>query len=119
MDLIWDKARDVGRLIAQSDEYGAFKRASQRISDDRDAVGRLNRLQALEEGFQAAIQQGTEPPLDEQQEYQRLADEVQAMPGYQALAAAQSNFDRMMMRVNEEIARGIEAGEQSRIILTS
>jgi hypothetical protein len=39
------------------------------------------------------------------------------MPGYQALAAAQSNFDRLMMRVNEEIAKGIEAGEQSRIIL--
>ena len=119
MDQIWDKAREVGRLIAQSDEYGAFKRASQRLSDDRDAVSRLNRLQALEDGFQTALQQGTEPPLEQQQEYQRLADEVQAMPGYQALAAAQTSFDRLMLRVNEEIAKGIEAGEQSRIILTS
>jgi cell fate (sporulation/competence/biofilm development) regulator YlbF (YheA/YmcA/DUF963 family) len=119
MDLIWEKARDVGRMIAQSDEYGAFKRASQRLSDDREAVTRLNRLQALEDGFQTALQQGTEPPLEEQQEYQRLADEVQAMPGYQSLAAAQSGFDRLMLRVNEEIAKGIEAGEQSRIILTS
>jgi hypothetical protein len=38
---------------------------------------------------------------------------------YQGLVAAQSNFDRVMGRVNEEIARGIEAGEQSRIILPS
>jgi cell fate (sporulation/competence/biofilm development) regulator YlbF (YheA/YmcA/DUF963 family) len=119
MDLIWEKARDVGRMIAQSDEYGAFKRASQRLSDDREAVSRLNRLQELEEGFQTALQQGTEPPMDQQQEYQRLADEVQVMPGYQALATAQGNFDRLMLRVNEEIAKGIEAGEQSRIILTS
>jgi len=119
MDLIWEKARDVGRLIAQSDEYGAFKRASQRLSDDREAVSRLNRLQSLEEGFQTALQQGAEPSLEEQQEYQRLAEEVQVMPGYQSLAAAQSNFDRLMLRVNEEIARGIEAGEQSRIILST
>jgi hypothetical protein len=41
------------------------------------------------------------------------------MPGYQALAGAQQGFDRLMLRVNEEIAKGIEAGEQSRIILSS
>ena len=119
MDLIWERAREVGRLIAQSDEYGAFKRASGRLSDERDAVTRLNRLQALEEQFSTSIQQGIEPPMDDQQEYERLVGEVQAMPAYQALAAAQSNFDRLMLRVNEEIAKGIEAGEQSRIILPS
>ena len=119
MDVIWDRAREVGRLIAQSDEYGAFKRASQRLSDDRDAVTRLNRLQELEDTFQTSIEQGTEPPLEQQQEYERLVGEVQTMPGYQALASAQQNFDRLMLRVNEEIAKGIEAGEQSRIILSS
>ena len=119
MDQIWEKARDVGRLIAQSEEYGAFKRASQRLSDDREAVTRLNRLQALEESFTQLMQQGQEPPEEEQQEYERLVGEVQVMPGYQALAAAQSNFDRLMLRVNEEIAKGIESGEQSRIILSS
>lgn len=119
MDLMWEKARDVGRMIAQSDEYGAFKRASQRVSDDRDAVTRLNRLQSLEETFQTAMQQGAEPSMEEQQEYERLVGEVQRMPGYQALASAQGNFDRLMLRVNEEIAKGIEAGEQSRIILSS
>lgn len=119
MDQMWEKARDVGRMIAHSDEYKAFKRASQQLSDDREAVTRLNRLQALEETFQAAIQQGTEPPLEQQQEYERLVGEVQTMPGYQALASAQGNFDRLMLRVNEEIAKGIEAGEQSRIILSS
>ncbi len=119
MELIWEKARDVGRMIAQSDEYRAFRRASQAIGDDREAVTRLNRLQALEETFSRAVQQGLEPPADEQDEYERIAGEVQVMPGYQAMAAAQANFDRLMMRVNEEMAKGIEAGEQSRIILPS
>jgi cell fate (sporulation/competence/biofilm development) regulator YlbF (YheA/YmcA/DUF963 family) len=117
MDLIWEKAREVGRLIAQSDEYRAFRRASQALSDDREAVTRLNRLQELEERFTRMVQQGMEPPEEDQQEYERTAGEVQAMTGYQAMAAAQANFDRLMMRVNEEMAKGIEAGEQSRIIL--
>lgn len=117
MDQISEKAREVGRQIAQSGEYQAFKRASQALSNDREAVTRLNRLQALEESFTQLMQQGQEPPEEEQQEYERLVGEVQVMPGYQALVAAQSNFDRLMMRVNEEIAKGIEAGEQSRIIL--
>lgn len=117
MDQISEKAREVGRQIAQSGEYQAFKRASQALSNDREAVTRLNRLQALEESFTQLMQQGQEPPEEEQQEYERLVGEVQVMPGYQSLAAAQSNFDRLMLRVNEEIAKGIEAGEQSRIIL--
>ena len=118
MDQIWERAREVGRQIAQSSEYQAFKRASQSLSNDREAVTRLNRLQALEESFTQLMQQGQEPPMDEQEEYERLVSEVQGMPGYQSLASAQSNFDRLMLRVNEEIAKGIEAGEQSRIILS-
>jgi hypothetical protein len=44
---------------------------------------------------------------------------VQASPVYQQLVAAQTNFDKILRRVNEEISRGMEAGAQSRIILPS
>lgn len=118
MEQIWERAREVGRQIAQSTEYQSFKRASQALSNDREAVTRLNRLQELEERFTGMMQRGQEPPQDEQEEYERLVGEVQGMPGYQSLATAQTGFDRLMMRVNEEIAKGIEAGEQSRIILS-
>ena len=60
MERIWERAREVGRLVAQSDEYGAFTRANARLTEDRDMVGRLNRLQELEEGFTRGIQQGHE-----------------------------------------------------------
>jgi len=43
--------------------------------------------------------------------------ELQGMTVYQGMVAAQSNFDRLMKRINEEIGKGIEAGEKSRIIL--
>ena len=119
METIWDKAREVGRLVGQSEEYRAFKRANDRLSEDREAVTRLNRLADLQDAFTGSLQRGVEPPEEEQEEYERLAGEIQAHPGYQAMAAAQANFERLMARVNEEIGRGIEAAEQSRIILPS
>ncbi len=119
MDAMWEKARDVGRLLAQTEEYKALKRANERLSDDREAVAKLNRLGDLQDSVARALRSGTEPSEEIQDEYARLVGDVQGNAAYQAMVAAQSNFDRLMMRVNEEIARGIEAGEQSRIILPS
>ena len=119
MEMIWEKAREVGRLVAQSDQYKAFKRASTQMSDERDLVSSLNRLNELQMGFARAMEEGNEPPVEEQEEFERLAGAVQVSPVYQGYASAQANFDRMMVRIQEEIAKGVEAGEQSRIILPS
>jgi cell fate (sporulation/competence/biofilm development) regulator YlbF (YheA/YmcA/DUF963 family) len=115
MELIWDKAREVGRLVAQSDEYKALKRANERLAEDREAVTAINRLNEMQEAVAMAIQSGQQPP----EEFERLAETVQASPVYQAFESARANFDRLMMRIDEEVAKGIEAGEQSRIILAS
>ena len=119
MDQIWEKARDVGRLLAQSEEYKALKRANERLGSEREVVAKLNRLQELEDEVGAALRQGGEPSAEVVEEYNRLGGEVQSTPAYQALESSRMNFDKIMMRIQEEIARGIEAGEQSRIILPS
>jgi cell fate (sporulation/competence/biofilm development) regulator YlbF (YheA/YmcA/DUF963 family) len=117
MEQIWEKARDIGRLVAQSDEYKALKRANERLSGDRDTVAGINRLGELQDSIGRALQAGGEPDDAEREEFERLAGTVQQSAAYQAFEAARSNFDRLMMRIDEEIAKGIEAGEQSRIIL--
>jgi cell fate (sporulation/competence/biofilm development) regulator YlbF (YheA/YmcA/DUF963 family) len=119
MDAIQEKAREVGRLLAQTSEYQALKRANDRLEEDREAAPLLGRLATLQDDFARALRRGVEPPEEQQTEYEQLLDQVQTMSVYQGVVAAQSNFDRLMMRINEEIARGIEAGEQSRIILPS
>lgn len=117
MEGIWERAREVGRLLSQTDEYKALKRANERLGDDRQAVTALNRLSELEETIGRALQRGEEPAEEERQEYESLAHELQALPTYQAIVAAQSNFEKLMMRVNEEIGKGIEAGQKSGLIL--
>jgi len=49
----------------------------------------------------------------------RLSEEMQASTRYQSLIAAQANFDKLVEKVNQSIAEGVKAGEQSRIILPS
>jgi cell fate (sporulation/competence/biofilm development) regulator YlbF (YheA/YmcA/DUF963 family) len=117
MEQIWEKAREIGRLVSQSDEYKAFKRANERMAEDRELVTRLNRLNELQASFARSVEGGVEPPEAEQDEFERLATEVQQSSVYQGYAASQANFDRLMMRIQEEIAKGVEAGEKSRIIL--
>jgi cell fate (sporulation/competence/biofilm development) regulator YlbF (YheA/YmcA/DUF963 family) len=116
---IEERAREVGRLIAQTDEYKALRRANERVGESRETVALLNRLSELQETLTESLRRGAEPTEEQAADYERLLGDLQSRSDYQGVVAAQSNFDRLMMRVNEAIAKGIEAGEQSRIILPS
>jgi cell fate (sporulation/competence/biofilm development) regulator YlbF (YheA/YmcA/DUF963 family) len=118
-DSIRERAQELGRQLGQSEEYKALARARQRLTEDRAAVTAMNQLDALEQQVSLALHQGQEPSDEIKQEYERLFSELQGSPVYQGLVAAQSNFDKVLARVNEEISRGMEAGAQSRIILPS
>lgn len=119
MDAIWEKARDIGRLLVQTDEYKALKQANDRLGEDRETVTVLNEVNRVQQEIAAMLRSGREPDEEKEKEYEKLVEQIQQRSAYQAVVAAQSNFDRLMMRINEEIAAGIEAGEQSRIILPS
>jgi len=118
-DPISQKATELGRLLGQTPEYQAMSRARVRVGEDRDLVTRLNRLADLEQEVALALQQGRAPADTVQEEYERLVSEVQANTSYQALVAGQANLDRILQKVNEDIAQGMEAGAKSRIILPS
>lgn len=117
METIQERAREIGRLISRTPEYEALKRANERLGEDREAVTIMNRLADLEGEITAFLRSGREPGAEIQEEYAKLAEDIQQRTIYQSVVAAQSNFERVMTSINEEIARGIEAGEQSRIIL--
>jgi cell fate (sporulation/competence/biofilm development) regulator YlbF (YheA/YmcA/DUF963 family) len=118
-DILSDKARELGRMLGQSSEYQALSKARERLSNDRAAVTSLNRLAELEDGLAGSLQRGEEPPEEMRTEYETVFSELQASPIYQSVVAAQSNFDKVLTRVNEDIGKGIDSGAQSRIILPS
>jgi cell fate (sporulation/competence/biofilm development) regulator YlbF (YheA/YmcA/DUF963 family) len=114
-----EKAREVGRLLGQTDEYKALQRARDRLNADREAVTMLNRLADLEREIATSLRDGDQPSEETQREYEEVASQLQSGPVYQGLVAAQSNFDRLLQKVNEQMGEGIEAGSKSSIIMPS
>jgi cell fate (sporulation/competence/biofilm development) regulator YlbF (YheA/YmcA/DUF963 family) len=114
--MIDQKARDVGRLIGQSSEYQALKRANESLGEDRDAVTLLRRMEELRGTAQRMIESGTEPSEEMERELDELLSKVQVNPSYQRALVAQTNFDKLMMQVNNWIAEGIKSGAASPII---
>lgn len=117
--MIADKATDLGRLIGQSDEYKALRRAHEQVRDVGELQERMGRLHALAEQLERAAAQEQEPPEALVTEYNDLLGTIQADSRYQSVVAAQANFDKLMLRVNEQILEGIKKGSASPIITLS
>lgn len=114
--MIADRAADLGRLVGQSDEYQGLKRANDRLMEDQELRAGLERLRALQLQVAEQLDKGVEPSVAQQQEIDGLVSKVQVHAAYQSVVAAQSNFDKLMMKVNEWILDGIKQGSASRII---
>lgn len=116
---IYDMARELGGALARTDEYQALRRAMDAVGEDRELTELRNRLEGLEARIEAALRAGKEPDDEVKTEYGDATQELQVLPAYQRLVAAQSNFEKVMYKVNQTVAEGIEAGAQSRIIISS
>jgi cell fate (sporulation/competence/biofilm development) regulator YlbF (YheA/YmcA/DUF963 family) len=114
--MIEDKAKELGRLIGQSAEYKAVKRANDALGEDKDAVALLKQMEQLRLNAQQMLQRGERPTEAMEKELDDLLTKVQGQPVYQRLVSAQENFDKTMAKVNDWIVDGIEKGATSSII---
>ena len=114
--MIEERARDLGRLIGQSQEYQAVKRANDALNGDREAVSILQKMEKIRGDAQRLIERGEEPTAEMEQELNDLLSTVQRNASYQQFIVAQENFDKTMMRVNQWILEGIKKGAASPII---
>ncbi len=112
-----DKALELGRLLGQTDQYKAMQRAREELESTAEVKAQMQRVQMLSEQIEPHAKEGKEPPTELADEYETLLSSIQGHPKYQQVVAAQSNFDKMMLQVNEKIVEGIRKGGESSIIL--
>ena len=117
--MIEERSKELGRLIGQSSEYQAVKRASDALNGDREAVALLQNMEKLRQEAQRMIERGERPSEDMERQLDEMLGQVQANPAYQRLIVAQENFDKVMLRVNDWILDGIKRGSASPIITLS
>lgn len=116
---IYEMAKELGGALARTDEYQELRKAGQAVDDERELVELRNKLQKLEEQIEASLRRGQQPEDEVKTAYEEAASELQGKPAFQRLIAAQSNFEKVMHKVNETMAKGLQEGAQSRIILSS
>jgi len=114
--MLEEKSKDLGRIIGQSPEYQAVKRANEALNGDAEAVALLRQMEQIRRDAQLMIERGQEPTIEMEQQLDGLLMQVQGNATYQRAIAAQENFDKVMMRVNEWISEGIRKGATSSII---
>jgi cell fate (sporulation/competence/biofilm development) regulator YlbF (YheA/YmcA/DUF963 family) len=114
--LLQEKAADLGRLIGQSAEYQAVKRAGEALNADREAVALLQQMERLQTDAQRMIQRGEQPGEEMERQLDELLGKIQGNSLYQRMAASEENFNKLMQRVNEWIGDGIRKGATSSII---
>jgi cell fate (sporulation/competence/biofilm development) regulator YlbF (YheA/YmcA/DUF963 family) len=111
-----ERALEVGRLIGQTDEYKALKRASERLREDAECQRQLSDMEKLAAEIEAAARSGTEPSTEQTERYDQAVQSIQVSPVYQQMAVAQANFEKLMAKVNARIYEGIQKGAASPII---
>lgn len=111
-----ERAIELGRLIGQTPEYQAVKRASDALNQDKEAVGLLEQMERLRREAQQQIARGEQPTAEMEQELDRLLGLVQVNGTYQRVLVANENFDKVMVQVNQWILDGIKKGATSSII---
>jgi cell fate (sporulation/competence/biofilm development) regulator YlbF (YheA/YmcA/DUF963 family) len=114
--MLEEKAKELGRIIGQSPEYQAVKRATDALNGDREATTLLQEIEKLRTDAQRMLERGEQPSPEMETKLDELLSKVQVLPAYQRAAVAQENFDKIMLRVNNWILEGIKKGATSSII---
>ncbi|HXH62672.1 MAG TPA: YlbF family regulator [Gemmatimonadales bacterium] len=114
--MIDDKAQELGRLLGQTEEYKALKRASERLREDAESQKQLAEVERLAGEIERGAQAGREPTKEQVEAYDRTLQSVQASTVYQQMVSAQANFEKLMAKVNERIFEGMKKGSASPII---
>ena len=117
MTRMTEMAKDLGRALAQTEEYQVLKRTVAGTADDRDLAELRTELEGLEGQIEAALRSGNEPTEELKTGYEEVVGRLQTSAAYQRLVSAQANFDKVLLKVNNTIQEGIAEGAESRIIM--
>ena len=114
--MIWEKAKELGRLIGQSPEYQALRRAEVGLREDKETVAKLDAIKALATKVDQVVSSGKMPDSETTKSYEDAVRDLELSASGQAYVVARANFEKVMFKVNEQIGQGMEEGATSNII---
>lgn len=117
MERLLEKAKELGEMLGRTEEYQTLRRARESVGEDGEIPELAKRLAELEREMVTAMRNGDEPADEIRSEHDALVTKLQASSIYQSLVAAESNFEKIVGRVNERMGDAMESGSRSGLIL--
>ncbi len=114
--MLEEKAEELGRVLGQTDEYKALRRATEALREDQTVQKVIAEAERLAQEIERVAQQGNEPSKEQVEKYDQTLQSVQGNAVYQQMVAAQANFEKLMAKINARIYEGIKKGAASPII---
>ena len=114
--MIDEKAQELGRLIGQSAEYQALRRAEKTLQEDPGTRGRLEKIEQLARIIDEQVTQKKMPDEATMGDYESAVRDLETSPEGQGYVVARANYEKVMQRVNQQMSAGIERGAASSII---
>ena len=114
--MIEEKAQELGRLIGQSPEYQALRRAEKNLQDDPETRGRLEKIDQLARQIDEQVAARKVPEEGTVLAYESAVRDLETSHQGQAYVVARANYEKLMTRVNQQMTAGIDRGSTSSII---
>ncbi len=113
---IEEKSKTLGRAIGQTDAAKALGRAEKAIMEDEETKELFEEVKQTEQKLMSKVQSGGEITEDEKENLRDLSNQLESKKIFQQFIAAQSEFEKLMKKVNQFIQKGISEGQNSNII---
>lgn len=114
--MIEEKALELGRLIGQSPEYQTLRRAEKLLQEDAPTRGRLEKIDTLARKIDEQVALKKLPDEATMAEYEAAVRDLETSPEGQAYVVSRANYEKLMAKINQNMAAGIERGATSSII---
>ena len=109
MNDVIQKAKDLGKAIALSEEFSQLKKAEQTLYGDKDAMSLLKQHELLISKVQTYRGAGLQLPTSLLQELDVLQGKLEESPAIQEFLKKQRDYEDFLKKINEEISREIQS----------
>ncbi|AEG60234.1 YlbF family regulator [Desulforamulus ruminis] len=107
-DIVIEKALELGKLIAGSDNYKMMREKEASMMADVDAVMLIEKFQDLQRNHQMVRMQGQELTEAQLNDVYALEEQMMENTLIREFAEIQDQFQKFLNQVNETISEGIE-----------
>lgn len=107
-DMVLEKALELGKMIAESENYKAMRQKEAAMMADPDAIFLIEKFQHLQQSHQMLRMQGKELSEEQLNEAHALEDKMMENSLIREFAEIQDQFGKFLNQVNERISEGIE-----------